>query len=123
MPPARPREDSILGRLTIGAMLLGEWIEGATVVFLFGLAQLLETRSMERARGAIRALMDLTPVEAVVRRDGAEVRAGGPELVNRRAAAVVDDESKALLQEIARHGAPHDAETDKANCLCHSRRS
>ena len=50
-----------------GAMVLGEWGEGATVVFLFALAQLLEARAMERARGAIRALMDLTPAEALVR--------------------------------------------------------
>ena len=50
-----------------GAMVLGQWSEGAAVVFLFALAQLLEARAMERARGAIRALMDLTPVEALVR--------------------------------------------------------
>ncbi len=50
-----------------GAMVLGEWSEGAAVVFLFALAQLLEARAMERARGAIRALMDLTPAEALVR--------------------------------------------------------
>ena len=50
-----------------GAMVLGQWSEGASVVFLFALAQLLEARAMERARGAIRALMDLTPAEALVR--------------------------------------------------------
>ena len=50
-----------------GAMVLGEWGEGASVVFLFALAQLLEARAMDRARGAISALMDLTPVEAFVR--------------------------------------------------------
>jgi Cd2+/Zn2+-exporting ATPase len=57
-----------------GAMLIGEWVEAATVVFLFALAQMLEARSMDRARGAIRALMDLTPAEALVHRDGADVR-------------------------------------------------
>ena len=50
-----------------GAMVLGQWCEGACVVFLFALAQLLEARAMERARGAIRALMDLTPAVALVR--------------------------------------------------------
>jgi Zn2+/Cd2+-exporting ATPase len=58
----------------VGAVLIGEWFEAATVVFLFALAQFLEARSMDRARGAIRALMDVTPVEALVRRDGAERR-------------------------------------------------
>jgi Cd2+/Zn2+-exporting ATPase len=53
-----------------GAALLGEWAEGASVVFLFALAQILEARAMDRARGAIRALMELAPAEAIVRRDG-----------------------------------------------------
>jgi Cd2+/Zn2+-exporting ATPase len=57
-----------------GAMVLGEWSEGASVVFLFALAQLLESRAMERARGAIRALMDLAPAEALVRQGAVEVR-------------------------------------------------
>jgi len=57
-----------------GAMALGEWAEGASVVFLFALAQVLESRAMERARGAIRALMDLAPAEAFVRRAGGERR-------------------------------------------------
>jgi len=55
-----------------GAVVLGEWSEAASVVFLFALAQLLETRAMERARGAIRALMDLAPAEALVRRESVE---------------------------------------------------
>jgi Cd2+/Zn2+-exporting ATPase len=58
----------------VGAALLGEWSEAASVVFLFALAQLLETRAMDRARGAIRSLMDLAPAEALVRRAGAERR-------------------------------------------------
>ena len=57
-----------------GAMLIGEWSEGATVTFLFAFAQILEARSMDRARNAIRALMDLTPAEAMVRRGGRELR-------------------------------------------------
>jgi len=55
-----------------GALLLGEWLEGATVVCLFAVAQWLELRTMERARQAIRALMDLAPREALVRRNGAD---------------------------------------------------
>ena len=53
-----------------GAIALSEWTEAASVVFLFALAQMLESRAMDRARGAIRALMDLAPVEAIVLRDG-----------------------------------------------------
>ena len=50
-----------------GAVILGEWSEAATVVFLFAVAQALEARTLDRARTAIRALMDLTPAEALVR--------------------------------------------------------
>ncbi len=58
----------------VGALAMRQWFEAAMVVFLFDVAQLLETRSMDRARGAIRALMELAPAEALVRRDGAEAR-------------------------------------------------
>jgi Cd2+/Zn2+-exporting ATPase len=51
----------------VGAMMLREWAEAGTVVFLFAIAQWLESRSMDRAREAIRALMDLTPDEARIR--------------------------------------------------------
>jgi Zn2+/Cd2+-exporting ATPase len=57
-----------------GAIALGEWSEAASVVFLFALAQWLESRAMDRARGAIRALMELAPAEALVRRHGAPLR-------------------------------------------------
>jgi len=58
----------------VGALALGQWFEAAMVVFLFAVAQLLETRSMDRARGAIRALMELAPAEATVRRPGGDAR-------------------------------------------------
>jgi Cd2+/Zn2+-exporting ATPase len=57
-----------------GALALGDWPEAASVVFLFAVAQWLEVRTMEHARQAIRALIDLAPREALVRRDGREQR-------------------------------------------------
>ena len=47
-----------------GALLIGEWEEAAMVVFLFAVAQWLESRSVDRARAAIRQLLDLAPAEA-----------------------------------------------------------
>ncbi len=58
----------------IGAVILGEWTEAASVVFLFAIAQLLEAGAMERARGAIRALMELAPADALVRTRWTQVR-------------------------------------------------
>lgn len=49
-----------------GAIILGQWFEGATVVFLFSLALLLEQWSVERARKAIRSLLNLTPAKVQV---------------------------------------------------------
>jgi Cd2+/Zn2+-exporting ATPase len=57
-----------------GALALGEWVEAASVVFLFAVAQWLEVRTMERARQAIRALIDLSPRDALVRHEGHEHR-------------------------------------------------
>ncbi|MEO8482533.1 MAG: heavy metal translocating P-type ATPase [Acidobacteriota bacterium] len=55
-----------------GAAALGDWFEAASVVWLFGIAQWLESRSLERARHAIRELVTLVPAQALVRRDGVE---------------------------------------------------
>ena len=56
----------------IGAVALGEVLEAASVVFLFSLAQWLEVRTLERARHAIGALIDLAPRQALVKRGGVE---------------------------------------------------
>ncbi|MFQ6093604.1 MAG: cation transporter, partial [bacterium] len=58
----------------MGAAAIGEWDEGAMIIFLFALANLLETSSMDRARKAITSLMDLSPPTALVRRNGEEKR-------------------------------------------------
>ncbi len=57
----------------VGAMLIGEYVEAASLAFLFALAELLEEYSVERARRSLRALMKLAPNEARTRRDAREV--------------------------------------------------
>ncbi|HLG30013.1 MAG TPA: heavy metal translocating P-type ATPase, partial [Candidatus Brocadiales bacterium] len=56
----------------IGAACIGEWLEGATVIFLFSLAQLLESKTIDMARNALRSLMELSPKEALVKKNGEE---------------------------------------------------
>jgi Zn2+/Cd2+-exporting ATPase len=48
----------------VGAMAIGEWFEAATVIFLFALAQLLESWTVVRARRAIQALLAVAPPTA-----------------------------------------------------------
>ena len=62
----------------VGAALIGEWIEAATVVVLFALAQALERRSLDRARHAIRTLVADAPADVTVRRGGALERVPSP---------------------------------------------
>ncbi len=49
-----------------GAALIGQWPEAAMVMVLFTLAELIEAKSLDRARDAIRGLVQLTPERATV---------------------------------------------------------
>jgi Cd2+/Zn2+-exporting ATPase len=52
----------------IGALIIGEWTEAAVVIFLFSVAELIESRSLEQARQSVRLLMELAPDTATVQR-------------------------------------------------------
>jgi Zn2+/Cd2+-exporting ATPase len=64
--------DVLMVFAAVGAAFLGEFAEGALLLFLFSLGHALENRALNRARSAIRALGSLTPKSALVRRDGKE---------------------------------------------------
>ena len=57
----------------LGAAALGELLDGAVLLILFGLGHALEERILGRARTAVRALGAVTPKTARVRREGTEV--------------------------------------------------
>ncbi|MBU1823086.1 MAG: heavy metal translocating P-type ATPase [Bacteroidetes bacterium] len=54
----------------VGAAILGEWAEGALLLFLFSLGHALENYAMGRARKSIAALADLAPKTALLKKDG-----------------------------------------------------
>ncbi|MFB6168248.1 MAG: heavy metal translocating P-type ATPase [Haloferacaceae archaeon] len=62
---------AILGALA-ASLAFGEalYFEAATLATLFSVAELLERASMDRARDSLRELMELSPDEATVKRDG-----------------------------------------------------
>ncbi len=58
--------NALMSIAVTGAMLIGQWPEAAMVMFLFAQAEVIEAKSIDRARNAIRGLMDLTPTLATV---------------------------------------------------------
>lgn len=58
--------NALMSIAVTGAFLIGHWPEAAMVTFLFSLAELIEARSLVRARDAVRSLMVLTPEAALV---------------------------------------------------------
>ncbi len=55
-----------------GALVLGMWSEAAILIFVYSLGDVLESYAVDKARGAIRSLMNLAPKQALVRKDGKE---------------------------------------------------
>ena len=68
----RPDMNLLMVVAIAGAVGIGEWLEGATVAFLFGLSHVLEGWSVGRARRAIESLLDLSPATVRVRAGEAE---------------------------------------------------
>ncbi len=69
----RPDMNLLMVIAVIGAGFIGQWLEAATVAFLFAFSVALEAWSVGRARRAVAALMALTPPEArVLHSDGRE---------------------------------------------------
>ncbi len=63
-----------------GAVAVGLYLEAGAIAVLFSVAELLEAYSVDRARGSIRSLMELSPDSATVLRDGREIRTPASDL-------------------------------------------
>ena len=58
--------NALMSIAVTGAILIGQWPEAAMVMFLFTVAELIEAKSLDRARNAIGGLMQMTPERATV---------------------------------------------------------
>ncbi|MHC2146695.1 heavy metal translocating P-type ATPase [Pseudomonas sp. 210_17 TE3656] len=66
--------NALMSIAVTGAVLIGQWPEAAMVMFLFTVAELIEARSLDRARNAIGGLMQLSPDMATVQQSDGQWR-------------------------------------------------
>jgi Cd2+/Zn2+-exporting ATPase len=59
--------NALMSVAVIGAFVIGQWPEAAMVMALYSLAELIEARSVDRARNAIAGLLALSPPQTEVR--------------------------------------------------------
>ncbi len=62
--------DLLMVLAALGAVVIGSPFEGAMLLFLFSLSNVLQAYALGRTRSAIQALMKLRPEQALVKRDG-----------------------------------------------------
>ncbi|WP_296316208.1 cation transporter, partial [Pseudomonas sp.] len=58
--------NALMSVAVTGAFVIGQWPEAAMVMALYAIAELIEARAVDRARNAIKGLVDLAPDEADV---------------------------------------------------------
>ncbi len=58
----------------LGAIAIGEWVEGGLIVVLFSIGTALQAITFDRTRNSIRSLFELAPEEATLIRNGQEMR-------------------------------------------------
>ena len=73
--------DALVTIAVVGAIAIGEYWEGSAVTFLFMFGDYLESRTIEKTRSSIKALLDLAPVTARVRRDNQELEIPAEEVL------------------------------------------
>jgi Cd2+/Zn2+-exporting ATPase len=73
--------NALMSIAVTGAAIIGQWPEAAMVMFLFNVAEQIEARSLDRARNAVRGLLDLAPQTATRRQaDGGWAEVAAAEL-------------------------------------------
>ena len=73
--------NALMAVAVTGAFVIGQWPEAAMVMALYAIAELIEARAVDRARNAIKSLLDLTPDTAEQRQpDGSWQLVAAPEI-------------------------------------------
>ena len=74
---ARLSISALMAVAVTGAFAIGQWPEAVMVMALYALAEHLEARAVDRARGAIARLLDITPAQVEVRIKNSKSGQGG----------------------------------------------
>lgn len=98
--------DALVTLAVAGAVAIGEFWEAAAVTYLFSLGDYLESRTIEKTRSSIRALLDLAPDRVRVVRDGTELELG-PQEVRVGDVAVVRPGEKIGVDGLVLEGSGH----------------
>ena len=73
--------DALVSIAVLGAMFIGEYWEAAAVTFLFMFGEYLESKTLEKTRSSIKALLELAPDVARVIRNGEELEISPEEVM------------------------------------------
>ncbi len=82
MRSLRPDMNLLMVIAVSGALVIGQWMEAATVAFLFSASLLIESWSVGRARHAVEQLMALAPTTASIRLPTGSEKSLAPEAVS-----------------------------------------
>ncbi len=66
-------ENFLMGIATVGAVVLGQYMEAAAVMVFYQVGEYFQDRAVRRSRRSIKALMDLSPESCTVIRNGNSV--------------------------------------------------
>ena len=64
--------NALMSVAVTGAFLIGQWPEAAMVMALYAIAEWIEAKAVDRARNAIKGLLDLAPAQALVQQPGGD---------------------------------------------------
>ncbi|WP_249729220.1 heavy metal translocating P-type ATPase [Acidovorax sp. CCYZU-2555] len=89
--------NALMSVAVTGAFIIGQWPEAAMVMALYAIAELIEARAVDRARNAIKSLVDLAPDDAEIQQpDGRWLRVQAAEVAMHAIARVKPGERVAF---------------------------
>ena len=97
-------ENFLMAVATIGAMLLGEYSEGAAVMLFYQIGELFQAVAVGRSRRNISALMDIRPDYANIQKDNGELEQVDPDEVEPGSVILVRPGEKVPIDGVVLEG-------------------